>query len=104
METRAATLMMLDVSRLLGHDELGLMTDNDRELFRVLTPVSKLYTAKQAMKVVSEGLECFGGMGYLEDTGLPQIFRDAQVILAILLFSGSLAISGSYSLFQRFRF
>lgn len=31
------------------------------------------------MSVTSEGLECFGGMGYLEDTGLPQILRDAQV-------------------------
>lgn len=31
------------------------------------------------MQVVSEGLECFGGQGYIEDTGLPTIFRDAQV-------------------------
>ena len=29
--------------------------------------------------MASEGLECFGGMGYLEDTGLPSILRDAQV-------------------------
>jgi alkylation response protein AidB-like acyl-CoA dehydrogenase len=31
------------------------------------------------MAVVSEGLECFGGMGYLEDAGLPVILRDTQV-------------------------
>ena len=31
------------------------------------------------MSVVSEGLECFGGMGYLEDTGLPLLLRDSQV-------------------------
>lgn len=29
--------------------------------------------------LVSEGLECFGGQGYIEDSGLPRIFRDAQV-------------------------
>ena len=29
--------------------------------------------------MVSEGLECFGGMGYLEDTNLPNHLRDAQV-------------------------
>ena len=29
--------------------------------------------------VASEGLECFGGQGYIEDTGLPSILRDAQV-------------------------
>ena len=33
----------------------------------------------QAVAVVSEGLECFGGMGYLEDTGLPGLLRDTQV-------------------------
>lgn len=29
--------------------------------------------------VTSEGLESFGGQGYIEDTGLPGIMRDAQV-------------------------
>ena len=46
-----------------------------------LLPVMKLYTAKQAMKVASEGLESFGGQGYIEDTGLPSILRDAQVLI-----------------------
>lgn len=36
----------------------------------------------QAMSVVSEGLECFGGQGYIEDTGLPGLLRDSQVSLA----------------------
>lgn len=31
------------------------------------------------MSVVSEGLECFGGQGYIEDTGLPGLLRDSQV-------------------------
>jgi acyl-CoA dehydrogenase len=30
--------------------------------------------------VVSEALEAFGGAGYLEDTGLPMLLRDAQVL------------------------
>ena len=30
--------------------------------------------------MISEGLESFGGAGYLEDTGLPTYLRDAQVI------------------------
>ena len=33
----------------------------------------------QAVAVASEGLECFGGAGYLEDTDLPRSLRDAQV-------------------------
>jgi alkylation response protein AidB-like acyl-CoA dehydrogenase len=40
----------------------------------------KLYTAKQAINISSEGLETFGGQGYIEDTGLPTIFRDHQVL------------------------
>lgn len=35
----------------------------------------------QAMSVVSEGLECFGGQGYIEDTGLPGLLRDSQVTI-----------------------
>jgi len=33
----------------------------------------------KVVAVTSEGLECFGGMGYLEDTGLPSLLRDSQV-------------------------
>jgi hypothetical protein len=40
----------------------------------------KLTTAKQAVNVASEVLESFGGAGYVEDTGLPMLLRDAQVL------------------------
>lgn len=36
------------------------------------------------MKVVSEGLEAFGGLGYMEDSGLPVLLRDAQVCYHII--------------------
>jgi hypothetical protein len=42
--------------------------------------LAKLYTAKQAVAVTSEAIECFGGQGYMEDTGLPRLLRDAQVL------------------------
>ena len=38
----------------------------------------------KVVAVTSEGLECFGGMGYLEDTGLPSMLRDSQVISLII--------------------
>src|SRR5262249_3032514 len=47
---------------------------------RLLTPLTKLMTAKQAVAVASEALEGFGGAGYVEDTGLPVWLRDAQVL------------------------
>jgi hypothetical protein len=46
----------------------------------LLIPVAKLYTAKQAIAIASETLEAFGGAGYIEDTGLPRLLRDAQVL------------------------
>jgi hypothetical protein len=40
----------------------------------------KLTTGKQVVAVASETLEAFGGAGYVEDTGLPMLLRDAQVL------------------------
>ncbi len=47
---------------------------------RLLIPLTKLTTGKQAVTVLSEALECFGGAGYVEDTGLPRLLRNAQVL------------------------
>ncbi|KAM6931238.1 acyl-CoA dehydrogenase family member 11 [Xenentodon cancila] len=80
VETRGAFLLVMDVCRLLGREETGLASQLDTHLLRLLTPVVKLYTGKQAVAVVSEGLESFGGQGYIEDTSLPGILRDAQVL------------------------
>jgi alkylation response protein AidB-like acyl-CoA dehydrogenase len=46
-------------------------------LLRVLTPVLKLFTAKESLPVISEGLECIGALAYLENTQIPKIYRDA---------------------------
>ena len=43
-------------------------------------PCGSLVLLFQSIKVTSEGLESFGGAGYLEDTGLPVHLRDAQVL------------------------
>ncbi|HEX7030396.1 MAG TPA: acyl-CoA dehydrogenase family protein [Gammaproteobacteria bacterium] len=79
-ETRGATLMVLHAAALLGKEEAGTASDVERKQLRLLTPLIKLYTAKQAVAVCSEALECFGGAGYIEDTGLPALLRDAQVL------------------------
>ncbi len=63
----------------LGREEAGEGTAEDGQRLRVLTPIVKLTTGKQAVAVCSEALECFGGAGYVEDTGLPVLLRDAQV-------------------------
>ncbi len=65
---------------LLGREEAREITEQETQLLRLITPIAKLTTGKQAVQVASETLEAFGGAGYVEDTGLPRILRDAQVL------------------------
>jgi alkylation response protein AidB-like acyl-CoA dehydrogenase len=78
-EFEAAFHLTFFVVELLGQDETGALRGAEADLWRLLTPIVKATTAKQCVAVVSEALECFGGAGYVEDTGLPMLLRDAQV-------------------------
>jgi len=80
VETRGATQLGFNVAWLLGRNENGEATDDDRALLRLLVPIAKLMTGKQAVAVASEAVESFGGAGYIETTGLPRLLRDAQVL------------------------
>lgn len=79
-ETEAALQLAFFVVALHGRIEAREASDRDLLLARLLTPIGKLVTGKQAVAVASEVLECFGGAGYVEDTGLPVLLRDAQVL------------------------
>lgn len=79
-ETRGCTILMLDLARKIGLEDCNAISDDDAMLLRLMMPVAKMYTAKRAVELTSEGLECFGGQGYIEDTGIPSFLRDAQVL------------------------
>src|SRR5512134_837252 len=68
------------VVELMGRDEAGKASAEQTGLLRLLTPIAKLMTGRQVMHIVSEVIELFGGAGYVEDTGLPLLLRDAQVL------------------------
>ena len=72
--------LVMKAVELLGKEECGKATETESALLRVLTPLAKLYCGKAVVSVCSEVLECFGGAGYVEDTGLPRLLRDAQVL------------------------
>ncbi|WP_426662593.1 acyl-CoA dehydrogenase family protein [Rhodanobacter aciditrophus] len=78
-EFEGAFALAFEVAQLLGRVEHGSTTPREAALLRLLTPLAKLWTGKLAVRLCSEALECFGGAGYIEDTGLPQLLRDAQV-------------------------
>lgn len=79
-ELQGAFHLTFRVIQLLGREEAGTATADEGELLRLLTPLAKLTTGRQAVQVASETLEAFGGAGYVEDTGLPRMLRDAQVL------------------------
>ncbi|KHJ95973.1 acyl-CoA dehydrogenase protein [Oesophagostomum dentatum] len=62
-----------------GDSESSNASDVDATLLRLITPIVKLYTGKMCVPLISEAMECFGGQGYIEDTGIPAALRDAQV-------------------------
>jgi alkylation response protein AidB-like acyl-CoA dehydrogenase len=64
---------------LLGRVEIGADPDAAAEL-RIVAPLAKLATGRLAVSSASEYVECFGGAGYVEDTGVPRLLRDAQVL------------------------
>ncbi len=81
-EYAAAFCLAFRSVELLGALEHGTAAsrESDERLSRVLIPLAKLTTAKQAVAVASEVIESCGGAGYVEDTGLPRILADAQVL------------------------
>jgi alkylation response protein AidB-like acyl-CoA dehydrogenase len=79
-ETAAGLVLLFRAAELQGREEHGEASGEERALLRVLTPLLKLETGKQAVAVASEAVEGFGGAGYVEDTGLPRLLRDAQVL------------------------
>lgn len=68
------------LAELLGADEAGTADAAQGLLLRALTSVAKLTTGRQVVDVLGEAIEAFGGAGYVEDTGLPALLRDAHVL------------------------
>ena len=78
-EFEGSFVLAFHLIHLLGKEETGSASADEGAILRLLTPVIKLWSAKQAISITSEVLESFGGAGYVEDTGLPLLLRDAQV-------------------------
>jgi len=79
-EFEGALHLTFRVAELIGRSEAGELDEDGVRLLRILTPIAKLTTAKQAVAVVGECIESFGGAGYVEDTGLPALLRDTHVL------------------------
>ncbi len=79
-EFAAAFQLAMQVAVLLGRVESGQGTPRDAVLQRLLTPLAKLWVCRLGVRIASATVEAFGGIGYLEDSGIPVLLRDAQVL------------------------
>jgi alkylation response protein AidB-like acyl-CoA dehydrogenase len=50
-----------------------------RELVDLLTPISKAWCTDLGVELTSIGLQVYGGMGYVEETGVAQYLRDSRI-------------------------
>ncbi|MBV9925166.1 MAG: acyl-CoA dehydrogenase family protein [Acidobacteria bacterium] len=79
-EAEAALQLAFYAAGLTGREEAGELDEQGARLLRLVMPLVKLTTGRAAVHVASEAIEAFGGAGYVEDTGLPVILRDGQVL------------------------
>lgn len=79
-EQEACFALTFFAVELLGRQEAGDLDASGEALLRLVQPITKLTTGRQTVAGASEVLESFGGAGYIEDTGLPQLLRDGQVL------------------------
>ena len=72
IESEAATVTALRVAR--SYDE-----PSEGAFRRFATAVSKYWVSKRAAAHAAEALECLGGNGFVEDSGMPLLYRDAPL-------------------------
>ena len=62
-----------------AHVTEGEESEHWREIADLLTPVSKGWTTDVGVEMTSLGIQIFGGMGYIEEAGVSQHFRDMRI-------------------------
>lgn len=77
LEVEAATWLAVRLAAAVDAAEGG--SAQEAALRRIALPMSKYYVCKRAVAVTFEAMECLGGVGYVEETGMPRLYREAPV-------------------------
>jgi putative acyl-CoA dehydrogenase len=75
LESEAATALALRLARAFDAPE----GHADRTLARMLTPAAKYWVCKRGPALAAEAMEVLGGNGYVEESGLPRLYREMPV-------------------------
>jgi putative acyl-CoA dehydrogenase len=77
IDSEAATLTAMRLAR--AYDESARGDEEATQFKRLATAVSKYWVCKSAVWIVGEALECLGGNGYVEESKMPRLFREAPL-------------------------
>jgi putative acyl-CoA dehydrogenase len=71
LESEAATLLLMRIARAFDEE--------DRPFARLAVAAGKFWVAKRVTTHVGEALECLGGNGYVEESPMPRLYREAPL-------------------------
>jgi putative acyl-CoA dehydrogenase len=75
LESEAATALVLRLARAFEADA----PERESAFARLATPAVKYWVCKRAPTLLAEALEVFGGNGYVEESALPRMYREAPL-------------------------
>ncbi|MBB4815471.1 putative acyl-CoA dehydrogenase [Pseudomonas rhodesiae] len=75
LESEASLALSMRMGRALDH----LDDEQESKFARLVTAVGKYWICKRAPAMINEAAECMGGAGYVEDSILPRLYREAPV-------------------------
>ncbi|MFF8898013.1 acyl-CoA dehydrogenase family protein [Streptomyces lydicus] len=88
IESEAATLLGLRLATAVDRSQAG--DAQEAALRRLALAAGKYWVCKRGSSHAAEALECLGGNGYVEDSGMPRLYREAP-LLSIWEGSGNVA-------------
>jgi putative acyl-CoA dehydrogenase len=74
LESEAATTLALRLAAAYDTD-----TEPERAFLRLAVPTAKYWVTKRCTPVAAEALECLGGNGYVEESGMPRLLRESPL-------------------------
>ena len=74
LESEAATMLVLRLAA--AYDDGG---EQERAFLRIAVPAAKYWVTKRCTPVAAEALECLGGNGYVEESGMPRLLRESPL-------------------------
>ncbi|WP_016908213.1 acyl-CoA dehydrogenase family protein [Streptomyces xiaopingdaonensis] len=77
LESEAATALTLRLAA--AYDAAAAGDEQERGLLRIAVPAAKYWVTKRCTPTVAEALECLGGNGYVEESGMPRLLRESPL-------------------------